>query len=760
MNLTEEIQKYRDTLNEKLLNESAPTLYEFFKVLTLTFGGVGGAIAIVGELHDWITGVTNHPFGPAKIIFRGGVIPKKIDELEKYVSLTSNPEKAEKQIHRLKLVYKNINHQLENRSKKENAAGLSVIKESFLLDEAEIIDFESGKSIEKPFEAPREKGIIINGPPVVLGNDANRFILFVINLGFKLKENAMSDLQQLWSKNNIKIIFDEEQWRIYTASYEFITSGDYNDAKRFRETIKNLLRSSPGKILKMSSKVEESKIPDEKLQHKLDDSGEECVWCGHKNMSSEKAMTVCPVRKKKAKVTEDTIGKKPISKAVAQTGSDLAERAEQASKEFDWANEKAVKIQYNKNHQRRKGRKAELEIKIAKKELELASVKMRKLMDEEEKFSKKTGIHCVDAWEAIHNRRWPYYKVDSGHGSIKYYVTESISESLLKEFFNDYQEEPDPEDKYDVRNLEDTMSLAVISGWRRDRNVEEYLKEPGTTVFISPDKSQYMLIQTGGAWEIQDGNSNIRAEGNDAEELKIYFRRNNIMTPKSDDEEYGDYYDKAFKWANRISESKKFKLLESKVKVLKAKLKALKEDTEDEGIYVIERKPAKADAEADGWVGKGYILTNPKYPGGKLYLFKDDGYVYHPEGYDTRDSEYGETWDEFHKFLKNVPSIKLKEKFTDPKAKKVFNVISDLAITRVVPEDVQDMRFYYLSPVRLCVFNKENLGWCEAWFKNGMQNLRRTGFKTVKELGELLRAQGVKQVKKPKPYKSTPPLYD
>jgi len=90
----------------------------------------------------------------------------------------------------------------------------------------------------------------------------------------------------------------------------------------------------------------------------------------------------------------------------------------------------------------------------------------------------------------------------------------------------------------------------------------------------------------------------------------------------------------------------------------------------------------------------------------------------------------------------------------------VFNVISDLAITRVVPEDVQDMRFYYLSPVRLCVFNKENLGWCEAWFKNGMQNLRRTGFKTVKELGELLRAQGVKQVKKPKPYKSTPPLYD
>jgi hypothetical protein len=70
-----------------------------------------------------------------------------------------------------------------------------------------------------------------------------------------------------------------------------------------------------------------------------------------------------------------------------------------------------------------------------------------------------------------------------------------------------------------------------------------------------------------------------------------------------------------------------------------------------------------------------------------------------------------------------------------------------------------DLELYHHSPVRICVRVRDTL-MPEAWFKNGGENLGKTGFSTTKELADFLLSRGVKLRKKPKPYKPTPPLYD
>jgi hypothetical protein len=94
--------------------------------------------------------------------------------------------------------------------------------------------------------------------------------------------------------------------------------------------------------------------------------------------------------------------------------------------------------------------------------------------------------------------------------------------------------------------------------------------------------------------------------------------------------------------------------------------------------------------------------------------------------------------------------------------KDIFAVLSDLMTIRFAKSDLKNWtNFYFHSKVRLCVTIGGTFWLPAAWFKNGGENLERTGFSTVQELAAWLEAGGAHRIKKPvSASKSYPPIYD
>lgn len=80
---------------------------------------------------------------------------------------------------------------------------------------------------------------------------------------------------------------------------------------------------------------------------------------------------------------------------------------------------------------------------------------------------------------------------------------------------------------------------------------------------------------------------------------------------------------------------------------------------------------------------------------------------------------------------------------------------------RVGPKgyDFPDLRFHFHSKTRLVVEIFDTL-LPQAFYANFGENLLSTGAATIQDLAEFLQANGAREKKKPKPYKSSPPLYD
>jgi len=131
----------------------------------------------------------------------------------------------------------------------------------------------------------------------------------------------------------------------------------------------------------------------------------------------------------------------------------------------------------------------------------------------------------------------------------------SISKNgILQEFMGEYHEDPDPEDQQiESDSFDEVVTAALGAGWKRDRNIEKHL-ENGSRVFLSPDQSLYLMVYNMGRWEIQNGTGDLVGEGDNVALLKRFFRVHNMSSESSDEKEYGEYYDKAFRWANRIAE--------------------------------------------------------------------------------------------------------------------------------------------------------------------------------------------------------------
>jgi hypothetical protein len=130
-----------------------------------------------------------------------------------------------------------------------------------------------------------------------------------------------------------------------------------------------------------------------------------------------------------------------------------------------------------------------------------------------------------------------------------------------------------------------------------------------------------------------------------------------------------------------------------------------------------------------------------------------------PQDENTVDHYYNKYDYEMAELSSLETRMKYPKDFTDPKEKQVFRVISDLTISKVGPADVDELEFYLFSPVRLVVQDISSHN-PEAWFMNGKDNLKSTGFTNVKEFADWLVKHGVRQVKKPKTRKYTPSYYD
>ena len=118
-----------------------------------------------------------------------------------------------------------------------------------------------------------------------------------------------------------------------------------------------------------------------------------------------------------------------ITQAVADEGYDLAEKLQNASRKYDWANEKDVNI----NSLRSKGKKfipgTSPRVKIrdamldSKKEYDKASKEYTEVQTIAQKFEKTNGINVVKCWEAKSGRSWPYYKMRSGNDASEPKIT-------------------------------------------------------------------------------------------------------------------------------------------------------------------------------------------------------------------------------------------------------------------------------------------------------------------------------------------------
>lgn len=95
-----------------------------------------------------------------------------------------------------------------------------------------------------------------------------------------------------------------------------------------------------------------------------------------------------------------------------------------------------------------------------------------------------------------------------------------------------------------------------------------------------------------------------------------------------------------------------------------------------------------------------------------------------------------------------------------PEDKRILKNLSDQMTMTV---DLYDLRegigYYRHSPVRLVVLDTESRS-PEAWFKNGGPNLAECGLQNVQQLADWLKSKGCRELKKPKPVKYSPPLYD
>ena len=89
----------------------------------------------------------------------------------------------------------------------------------------------------------------------------------------------------------------------------------------------------------------------------------------------------------------------------------------------------------------------------------------------------------------------------------------------------------------------------------------------------------------------------------------------------------------------------------------------------------------------------------------------------------------------------------------------IINRLADDMTIRLRPTDLANLRFYYFSKTRICVNYFDTL-LPEVWAKNNGPTLKAMGLTTVQELGQWLLSHGVKEIKKPKPYRAPMPIYD
>ena len=110
----------------------------------------------------------------------------------------------------------------------------------------------------------------------------------------------------------------------------------------------------------------------------------------------------------------------PVYAAVALEGYQLAESLQDASRRYDWANERSVDVDYNKGGGRRSGPKYQREKQDAMTALDARSAAYQAEMKRSKEFEERTGVSVVKAWEAQTDKLWPYYKMRSGEGKTHY----------------------------------------------------------------------------------------------------------------------------------------------------------------------------------------------------------------------------------------------------------------------------------------------------------------------------------------------------
>lgn len=192
-------------------------------------------------------------------------------------------------------------------------------------------------------------------------------------------------------------------------------------------------------------------------------------------------------------------------------------------------------------------------------------------------------------------------------------------------------------------------------------------------------------------------------------------------------------------------------------KAIEGDLYKIAAEAEAEQWEAFDKKAARELALAAGFEGKGYSLK--KKGVGRLTIFRD-GYEFNSEVH-PKYSDYMEdvSMKEFRNMLVEVNKPIPPREPQDEVSKRMWKVLSDLTTVRTDERDIPELEFYLHSPVRLCVRYRENLD-PEAWFMNGRENLKMTGFATVQDLAAWLIGKGIRQKKKPKPIKYSPPLYD
>ena len=120
-------------------------------------------------------------------------------------------------------------------------------------------------------------------------------------------------------------------------------------------------------------------------------------------------------------LNEDKQYPEEMSKELAKEGADIAERLQDAGRRWDNTNSKQVDLHIlrkkKKKFVKKGGPKIADEIKKVDAEHAANSKEYDVSRKEADAFEKKNGFGVIYAWEAAHQKPWPYYKVWPGAGT-------------------------------------------------------------------------------------------------------------------------------------------------------------------------------------------------------------------------------------------------------------------------------------------------------------------------------------------------------